>query len=495
MSPEIGLPLGILYIAAVMEENSLPVSIIDGQLGTVYPQDDGYNIGIPWDELEQRIVEEQPRIVGISNPYSVQLGNALQLAKLVKRIDPTIMVIAGGPHATVQPESFLQEGSGVDIAVMGEGEHTMLELVRRLIGKNTIDDIPGVVTRSNRNRPNKAEHIQNLDELPFPAYHLIDLEEYFELAHQGLDGRPRFWYPGAERSLSMITSRGCPYNCTFCSIHLHMGRILRKHSSAYVLKHINHLVNTYKVKHLHLEDDNLMLDRSRFLEILSGIDAMSEKITWDTPNGVRAHNLDVETVRFSKKTGCNYLIVGVESGDQQVLDTIVNKKLKLEDVYKAAINCEKNGMDLEAFFVVGFPGETQENIHTTINYGLDLLKKHGVYPYFFVATPLVGTRLYRICLEKGYLVKPITADNLAVSTQGVGMIRTPEFEPDWLNALVSKTKSRVKLLLIKRFFKRLLMHPGALVPTLIYALRPPVGHKLRNLLRYPNKTAEYIKAD
>ncbi len=416
MPPEVGVPLGILYIAAVLEKDGFPVKILDGQLGGVYRQGKGYNIGLAWNELRRRIQEESPRIVGISNPYSSQLNNALELAKMVKGLDPNTIVIAGGPHATVMPETFLQPGTGVDIAVMGEGEHSMLELVRRLTASQRIDNLPGIVTRENLYNPRKIEYIHELDELPLPAYHLIDLEKYFELTRQGLDGRPRFWYSGAERSLSVITSRGCPYNCVFCSIHLHMGRKLRKHSSAYVLKHLRLLTEKHQIQHLHFEDDNLMLDRKRFLEILKGINSLPQKITWDTPNGVRAHNLDPEIVTLSKETGCNYLIIGVESGDQQVLNNIVDKSLKLEDVYRAALNCKQSGVDLEAFFVIGFPGETRENIRTTLDFGLNLLKKYGVYPYFFVATPLVGTRLHQICQEKGYLNQLITADNLAVST-------------------------------------------------------------------------------
>ena len=151
----------------------------------------------------------------------------------------------------------------------------------------------------------------------------------------------------------MITSRGCPYDCTFCSIHLHMGKRFRAHSVTNVLRHIELLVSQYGVRHIHFEDDNLTLNRSRFSDLLDGLLAVQFDITWDTPNGVRADLLPKELIAKSKESGCTHLVMGVESGKQANLDRIVKKKLDLQQVERTAHACKELGLDLGAFFIIG----------------------------------------------------------------------------------------------------------------------------------------------
>jgi len=218
---------------------------------------------------------ENPNIIGITNQYSAQLDNALSLARLAKEVNNDIVVVAGGPHASIIPQSFFTRKSGVDIVIKGEGEQSMLELVLRLKSKTEIKDIPGVMDRQDPDSAKNPNLILDLDQLPLPAYHLVDMEKYFDLAQRNLDGRPVFWYPGVERSASVITSRGCPYGCVFCSVYLHMGRKFRKHSAEYVIRHIDFLIQNYGIRHIHFEDDNLILDKKRFNTIL---EAISEKV-------------------------------------------------------------------------------------------------------------------------------------------------------------------------------------------------------------------------
>jgi len=159
-----------------------------------------------------------------------------------------------------------------------------------------------------------------------------------------------------------------------------MGHKWRHHSPEYVLRYLKYLREKYDVRHVSFEDDNLTLSNERFEKILDGIIGEKLNVTWDTPNGVRADRLDENLIRKAKRSGCKRLVIGVESGDQDVLNTIVNKKLKLENVDKAAALCKKVSLDLHAFFMVGLVGETKQNIQNTFNFAYMLARKYNVAP-------------------------------------------------------------------------------------------------------------------
>lgn len=475
------IPLGLVSIAAVLEARHYDVTLYDCRVegedyATRRAYRNGYLLGATWEEIAAFIHRSAPDIVGISCPFTTQSEAALKLAEVVKKVDGKIITVMGGPHASARPEEILNQSAFVDLVVMGEGEHCLSEIAESYEGKRPLSDIKGLVYRNGdrivsngRRRP-----IRHLDELPLPAYHLIDLEKYFTLkkdAARSDMSRPRFNYPGSERSMAFITSRGCPFNCVFCSIHLHMGKTYRAHSARYVLDHLEYLVNTYGVNHFHFEDDNLTLDRERFYQILDGIEKRNIRLTWDTPNGVRADTLDREILEKCKRTGCVYLIMGVESGDQYVLDHIIQKKLSLANIFEVAECAHAVGIDLRSFFVIGFPGETKAQIKTTIEVALRLHRKFRVQPNLMFATPLLGTRLFDICLEKGYLAEPVTPASLAVSTSRRGMIKTDDFDPDELCVLRDRFSAENRQIRVANFVKGLFRSPRLALYVLLNALK------------------------
>jgi magnesium-protoporphyrin IX monomethyl ester (oxidative) cyclase len=432
---DIGLPLGILYIAAVLDKEGYDVEVLDSLVSphTELKQISGDRIeyGIPWDKLKDIIKQKKADIIGISNMFSAQINNTIRTTQLIKKIDKNIPVIVGGPHITVKAAEFLQKVNTADVAVTGEGEIAMLDLVKCYEKKADLKNVNGIVYRNNGKiiSNNKRDFIKDLDELPLPAYHLIDMESYLTLYKKNIYSRSRDEF----RSLSMVTSRGCPYNCVFCSIHLHTGRAFRPHSAEYIIKHLKHVVEKYNVKQIHFEDDNFTLDIKRCEQILDGIISNKLDIKWDTPNGIRADIYSRSLVEKMKRSGCKSLTLGIESGDQDVIDNIINKSLDLSKVEGFAKLCKEFKIPVNAFYVIGFPGETKKNIKKTIDFALMLQNKYGVMQGgAFFATPLYGTRLYKICEEKGYFTKEITPESLAAATAsyGEGLIKTPEFTPD-----------------------------------------------------------------
>ena len=467
------MPLGLLYLAAILEKNNYRPKIFDCLISPqskVIVGDDKITHGLPDDIILETIKKENPRVVGITNPFTAQIENAIHIADLVKQVDKRIITVMGGPHVSVQSQELLRENKSIDIGVWGEGEYTFLELIKKIDKELPINDIANITYRDETRGVIKNESrgfIKNLDELVYPAYHLIDLEKYFDLLKRGLGPRPII----RQRSISMITSRGCPYNCIFCSIHLHMGKLFRAHSADYVIHHIKYVVDKYRVKHISFEDDNFTFDIDRCKKILKGIIDNQIKITWDTPNGVRADRLDEELIILMKKSGCLELIFGIESGSQKTLDEIIDKKLKLENVINAIKLCQKYRIKTKAFFVIGFPGETKEDILKTKNFSLELYKKYKIESGLLIATPLFGTRLYRVCKSKGYLIKEPDPRMLSIATQadGHGLIKTEEFDPAYLKKVAidavriqARIRFKEKLLNPRNYlsgFKFVVFHP------------------------------------
>jgi radical SAM superfamily enzyme YgiQ (UPF0313 family) len=453
----LGLPLGLMYVAAHLEKNGLAVKIFDSLIhaDTAIIQHPEYTYhGVPDGILQAEIIKEKPDLVGITCPFTAQIRNTIKTANLIKQIDPKIFIVVGGPHFAVLGKQFLQENETVQAAVIGEGEQVMLELAKSLSDKKSFYGIKGLIFRdpkTNEAVANPPQLINDLDSLSLPAYHLIDMERYFNFLSQGLSARPN----KHKRSISMITSRGCPFNCVFCSIHLHMGKPWRAHSADYVFSHIKFLVNNYQIKHLSFEDDNFTFKPERCEKIIDQLIDNEVNISWDTPNGVRADTLNENLLRKMKKSGCEELIVGTESGDQETLDKIINKNLKLEKIVAVAAWCKKLKIRLRSFFVIGFPGETKEKIQKTIDFAYRLYKKYNVFPNLMIATPLFGTRLYDIVMANGYLTKDITPENLALAKQayGQGMIKTSEFNPRELRKFALQLESRIaRLNLVRKIF-------------------------------------------
>ena len=450
--PAGNLPLGLLYIAAVLDKAGYKTEILDAFITDSLFRKIGdiIEVGMYHGRIAEEIRRKKPDIVGITNPFTSQVENAIRVANIVKAIDPNILTVIGGPHVSAVPIEFLEEAKNVDIAVIGEGEYTMLDIVRFFEGYKKINEVQGIAYRKDEtvalNSP--RPFIKNLDDLPYPAYHLVEMEQY-------LNPEKIEYRSFKDRAISMITSRGCPLNCSFCAVHLHMGKMFRAHSVNYVIDHIDHVVNKYRVRNIFFEDDNLTLDLKRFEAICDKIIEKNIKINWETPNGIRADYLTLNLLKKMKKSGCQSVFFGIESGDQFVLDNIIDKCLKLKDIIKVAKMCKKIGLKTGAFYIIGFPGEKKENMMKTVELALRLKREFDVGMHLFIATPSYGTRLYEECKKKGYVQENLTPRAFAEVRQphGMPLIKTEDFTPIELKEIASRAIKTYKRLSLINYIK------------------------------------------
>ncbi len=450
--PAGNLPLGLMYIAAVLDKSGYKTEILDAFMSDNAFRRNGetINVGMPFEQIRQEIYSRKPDIVGIAGPFTCQIENSVKISMLTKQVDPSILTVVGGPHVTTVPKEFLEEATSVDIAVMGEGEYAMLELAQYFEGKKQLNEILGVAYRKDGevkvNLPRPFN--KDLDELPYPAYDLVNMEQYLSPKRIG-------YRSFRNRAISMITSRGCPFNCCFCSVHLHMGKQFRAHSASYVLNHIRYVVEKFDVKNIFFEDDNLTFDLARFEAICDGLIEQKIKIGWETPNGVRADCLNLNLLEKMKKSGCHSVFFGVESGDQQILNNVICKSLDLNRVVEVAKICKDIGLKTGAFYIIGFPGEKKENMQKTVDFALKLKRDFDVGMHLFNATPSYGTRLYEECKAKGYIPQDLSWNSFAVARQAKGMplISTEDFTSEEVKEIAAKALAEYKKLSLLNHIK------------------------------------------
>lgn len=448
--PNVFQPLELAYVAALLERQH-KVSIIDAPTEgrTNLEEIDGtkYRVGLANKEIADRLRRWSPDIVGIHIPFSGWCKTAYEVASIVKSIDKDITTVLSGLHPSARPAESLTHPN-TDFVVMGEAEYAMLELAGALEQRTTADlkKIRGIGYIKNGKPvitpPRPA--IQDLDSLPFPARHLLPMEAYFaavkEFPLRGEICKP--W-------TAMITSRGCPHECVFCSIHVVMGRIWRGRSPENVVNEIEQVVQTYRIKQIDFVDDNMTLDKKRMENICDLIVERGLDIEWYTPNGVRADGLDENLLRKMRAAGCKKIRIAPESGVQRVVDKIVKKNLDLKKVENAVILSRKVGIKVGCFFIIGLIGETKEDIEATIKYAYKLRRLGADSFYFSYAAPLYGTELYEQAKRGGFLRDCFSDETLASVDP---FIETPEFTADELRELcvqanmVNRTLTRDKIM-------------------------------------------------
>lgn len=316
----LGMNSGLGYLAASIKKNGHSVSVIDLN-------------NKPGNEEKRLGITKDADYVGISIK-TFTMEESLKIARTVRKLNPDAIIIAGGPHITIDGHTFMRDNKDFEIAVFGEGEKTIIDI----IAKKDLAEIKGIVYREGdklKSNP-KDSWIHELDKLPYPDYTCFDSE---------MDAYP------------LVTSRGCPYQCTYCSIRDVMGTLWRARSPGNIIDELKNSKKVYKATEFKILDDNFTLDINRTKKICRMLIENKIEMKWSCPNGIRADRLDRELIYLMKDSGCYSISIGIESLHPEVFEKIT-KGEKLSDVKKAIAMIKHAGIKVNGFFIIGLPGST-----------------------------------------------------------------------------------------------------------------------------------------
>ncbi|HPX77209.1 MAG TPA: radical SAM protein [Methanobacterium sp.] len=353
-------PLGIAYIAAVLETGGIDVKIIDAPA-----------VDMDYETIQRELINFAPDVVAITS-VTPTLESALKVASMAKMTCPSAFIVLGGYHPTFTYPELIKHDF-IDAIVRGEGEYTMLEMVKTLQNGGNLKDVKGIVTRDfiTPFRP----VIEDLDSIPFPARHLLPMDDYKIMNMKLPVG-------------TLISGRGCPYQCSFCASSAMHGNKLRLRSATSVVDEMEHLVDDHGAKMLAFMDDTFCLNKQRINDICHEIKERKFDNYWGCT--ARVDTISEELLLKMKDAGCITLFLGVESADQQNLNEL-NKKITITRIKKTFELTKKMGLRTIASVVLGMPGDTRNSIENTIKF---VKKLEPNYAIFSLATPYPGTDFY-----------------------------------------------------------------------------------------------------
>ena len=405
-------PLGLAYIASSLEQSGQCVEILDMNA-----------LNLDENHLVSRLSSGTVHIVGFTATTPV-INRAIKLCKTVKETDPSIVTIVGGPHVSAIPDQAI-ESSCVDITVRGEGERAMTEVAN----DKSLDSVRGIIYRKGEEviRNPIAPLLDDIDSLPFPARHLLPANRY----STPLIKRKPF--------TTLLTSRGCPYNCTFC-YHFPFGHKFRPRSPKNVIAEVDDLVHNHGIRELDILDDCFTFAPSRTYEICEEIIAAKYDLIWRCSNGIRVDTITKDLLELMHKAGCVHAAFGVESGDPEILSNI-RKGVTIDKITRVFKWCRQVGIETTALMMIGNIGENRQTIQRSIEFVNDL---DPDYVNWAIAVPFPTTEFHKWVTENGYFL----TDNW----DDFGHFRKPTFEvpPD----LTSDLMVRMYKAAIKAFYLR-----------------------------------------
>ncbi len=360
-------PLGLAYMAAVLEQKDIEVKIIDSPV-----------LDYNHDSIKVDLEAFKPTIVGVGS-MTPTIESALKCAQIAKEVAPDAQVIMGGPHATFADNEILASEQSVDIIVRGEGEETIVELAQQ----KKLGDVKGISFRKDKEiiRTGNRPYIQNLDALPRPAYHLLPMKKY------NITGR---------NLLPVMSSRGCPFQCPFCVASQMFGQQFRARSPKNVLDELEWLRDEYGAEGITFQDDTLTFDKKRAVDICDGMIERKIGLHWGC--GTRADVVTKEVMAKMKKANCDETMFGVEAGCQRMRD-VLKKRVSTEQIENAIKWTKDVGIFVTVSVILGYPGETKETLQETLDFAR---KVEPDEVWLCHATPYPGTCLREIVEKNGW---------------------------------------------------------------------------------------------
>jgi len=422
-APIFALPTGVLSLAAYVKANSkreIGIEVLDlnrhafDLCGTTDRLDAALG-----ELIDDRMRRFAPDVVGISALFDTCYNHLDPVAAACKRVAARTLVVLGGGLGTNLYREILRAIPAIDAICFGEGEIPLRQLVDAENPDELFTSSPAWITRRSLEggRVPRAQHVVNLDEIPFLDHGLLNLDDY-----KGREADKLSVKKGL-RQLSISTSRGCPFNCVFCASSTVHGKAVRCMSVERVLSDVERMMRDHGIGVLAIEDDHFLAHRKRAKEILRRLAALHLRIEF--PNGMAIYAIDDELGQLLRAAGVTTVSLAMESGSKYVLKSIIDKPLQLGQVTRAVAILRKNDICVHCCIVLGLPGELEKHRDETMS----MITRTGFdWSYFNLAVPVAGSRLYEICKENHYLVD----EDFGGHNTGRGTIRTPDLDPAYM---------------------------------------------------------------
>ncbi len=397
-------PLGLAYIAGTLltagyKDVQILDCIAEGYYNETSFKDNYMRYGLSPEEIQQRIADFKPDIVGVSCICSLRRYHALEVCELAKQVNKKIITVVGGNPVTIDQKWFLEKPY-VNFAILGEGEQVFLDLVRYLNKER--DRIPsnGLVFKSDSEyivRPQK-EWVKDLDTIPFPAHHLLPIDKYLEIWN-----REGYHYYPAKKFAMMIMSRGCPNHCRHCP-HDVIFKGYRARSAVNIFEEVVYLYNTLGIEEIQFHEYNGMVIWKTVEELCSLMikSGLSKKISWGWPIGIWLKALTYDRLKLMRDAGMTYVDLAIESSDKLLLNNLMRgKDVDLNHTMQVIEWCNNLGYYINCFFMLGLEGQTKQSIEQTIEFSKSLKVDTIAY---FIAQPLPGTPFWEDCKSKNLFI-------------------------------------------------------------------------------------------
>jgi anaerobic magnesium-protoporphyrin IX monomethyl ester cyclase len=365
-------PLSLTYLTSVLIQEGIEVKILDFLVTQYHPK-----------KLRRELEEYRPQLVGVTC-VTLNYPIARRMLKVCKAFDPHIFTVIGGPHVTFALEETLLRSPWIDAIVIGEGEKTLVELVRALEEDKDIHHVSGIAFADGGmvvKTPTQVR-IENLDQLPLPARELLPMARYRAL------GTP----------CTVITSRGCPFSCIFCSGRRMFGPKVRFRSPGLVVDEIEKLQRDFGLAKINIVDDTFTLNHNHTQAVCEEMLRRNLMIKWSA--FARVDRISEDLAQLMKRAGCEWVLFGVESADEEILKTI-KKGVTLDEVRRGVKIAAKAGISVFNSFILGLPGESWDTALKSMAFGDELYHKYGAKYGFHILSPLPGTELYERAKDYG----------------------------------------------------------------------------------------------
>ena len=468
-------PMGIAYLGATLKKAGNAVTLLDCQIEGFKNETalggGRVRFGLSPGRIAESIEEAAPDVVGISCLFTQMTGQAKEVARIVKQVRPDAVTLMGGLHPTLYTRDALEEPA-VDFAFRGQGDRALPEFMEVLSSDGDPASVPGVSVRGmdedDAGTCEPAVFLEELDELPFPAWPLLPMESYFSvnLPH-GIQVRTK-------RGMPVLTSRGCPYQCGFCTVALAWKRRIAFRSPENVISEIELLIKEYGIQEIHFEDDNLTVNRDRAMKLFRLMVRRTPRLVWNVPGGIAPWTLDDELLEAMARSGCYEVNLSIESGSVRVLTEVMGKPNFLAEIPRIVATCKRLGIFVSGYYMIGFPSETMKEVQQTLRAPIRFGFSDA---YFNIWFPVPGTRLYREAVEQGVLLAgDITFSDFHISAR---IPRRKGVPLPMLERVIARATWHVKLRLLIRnpvvFFFRyvqvILRNPGVLLRFVLTQIR------------------------